>query len=110
MTILCVLRDSVTWILLRTSILTIVSRNLLWRYAAGCSVVRILRCLSANCRRWLRVCAAVLVGKVVMEMHRCWDVLGLVGSTGLVLSTLSAILALFRCASVSYYSILVQLF
>jgi hypothetical protein len=29
------------------------------------------------------VCAAVLVGRVAMEMHRCWDVLGLVESTGL---------------------------
>jgi hypothetical protein len=25
----------------------------------------------------------VLLGRVVVEMHRCWDVLGLVGSTGL---------------------------
>jgi hypothetical protein len=29
------------------------------------------------------VCEAVLLGRVVVEMHRCWDVHGLVGSTGL---------------------------
>jgi hypothetical protein len=28
------------------------------------------------------VCEAVLLGRVVVEMHGCWDVLGLVGSTG----------------------------
>jgi hypothetical protein len=51
-------------ILLRLSILTIVSGNLLWRYAAGCSVVRIFHCLflSVYCVRWPGVNCGVCCG------------------------------------------------
>jgi hypothetical protein len=40
------------------------------------------------------VCEAVLLGRVVVEMHRCWDVLGLVGSTGLLYTIIQSIFLL----------------
>jgi hypothetical protein len=74
--------------IIKIKYLTIVSGNVLWSYAAGCSVVRMFSLSFPFCvllllaGGWTVVCEAVLLGRVVVEMHRCWDVLGLVGSTG----------------------------